>query len=241
MQALTISRTQPRYAVATQGFSKPITALTTAPRTGSEVGEVWNRLSETIQSVAQGHGLNANVSANAGQFSVGFQKEGKRVGSVSFSLDARSKSGYIDGFFMDRNFQGTGLGGNIINAVLKHAQAAGVEKIGLLANGGAGIGRYAWAIMGFDFRGYRADEGNLFKDFLKGKGVDPGEMTFKHSWEIAAFEHNGNKLGKDYLMGHHGSYDAVFNLTPGSKSLMAFQNFMARRKVSEAGEVIKAA
>jgi GNAT superfamily N-acetyltransferase len=164
-----------------------------------------------------------------------------RVGSVDFSLSPGSKNGYISSFFMDRSNQGTGLGGNIINAVLKHAQAAGVDKIGLLANGGEGIGRYAWAIMGFDFRGDRGYESNRFVDFLRSNGVDPGNMTFRHSWEIAAFEHNGNKLGKDYLMRHRSSYDATFDLTPGSKSLMAFQNFMSRRKVSEVGQVSKAA
>jgi len=245
IQALTIRKARARYAAATQGLSKPITAPTTVARTGGEVGEAWNRLSDTIKSVSRGHGLQANVnvstSGQRGYFSIGFRKEGTRVGSVDFSLDANSKSGYIGSFFMDRGNQGTGLGGNIVNAVLKHAQAVGVEKIGLLADGGEGIGRYAWAIMGFDFRGDRGHESNQFKDYLRGKGIEPGDMTFRHSWEIAAFEHNGNKLGKDYLMRYHGSYDAVFDLTPGSKSLMAFQNFMERRKVSEAQKVIKAA
>lgn len=240
MQAISISRARPR-AVSSFGIRKAIGVGAQGAVTQPNLQKqgIWDSLSRSVNKIATANGMTTRASitpygrGESAGFSIGWTKQGRSAGSIGFSLDSVSKTGYISGFFMSPLDQGTGFGMNVIDAIVKHAQKAGVERIGLLANGGEGIGRYAWAAMGFDFAPSRREgEGIRFKAWLKGKNVDVGDKVFRHSWEIAGFRTPELKLGKDYLIRHHESYDASFDVRPGSKSLMALENYMAGRKLS---------
>lgn len=225
-QALTIARARPRNA---QGLG---------PRPNLQTRDAWNSLSHSIRRIASANGMASNVSLSkysndkAAGFDITFTREGRSAGHLDFSLDARSKAGYISGFFMSRADQGTGLGMNAIDSIVRHAEKVGVESVSLYANGTEGIGRYAWAVMGFDFVPSRRETESIrFKSWLRGKNIDYGDKGFMHSWDIASFEFNGNKVGKDFLINHHESYQGTFDVRPGSKSRRALENYMSERNL----------
>jgi hypothetical protein len=178
-----------------------------------------------IGSVAKYHGYETKALGQVpGYVTHKFYKNGVSLGYVSWELGRHLT--YVGGFFVDEHIQAKGLGVDVIDQIAKMTTLHGGNRIELLANGSAGVGRYAWAMMGFDFK-HAGGQGETFKSFLRGRGIDVSQMSFNHSWEIASFVHNGEKIGKEYMMRNKGSYDAKLDLNPNSTSFKVFQKYLS--------------
>ena len=185
-----------------------------------------------IGSVARYHGYDMKATGQLpGTVTHKFYKAGVPLGYVTWTLSRGldRNRGYVDGFFIDDRIQAKGLGVDVVDQIAKMTTLHGGNRLELLANGSAGVGRYAWAMMGFDFQ-YKDTAlvySTTFKEFLGSRGVDAKGLDFKHSWEIASFVHKGEKLGKEFLMKRSNSYNAKLDLNPASISFKVFQKYLS--------------
>ena len=130
-------------------------------------------------------GINRNVTVkistkngdNVGYFS-------RNMSFIAVGAGGRSHAEHSS-FFIESEYQGSGLGTRIINAQEEFYKDAGINEIGVKAAGANG--RYAWAIQGFDFadeydREYRKESLETktkamkallpYKDKIENSGLD---------------------------------------------------------------------
>ena len=213
---------------------------------GSGIAARFSGIEGAIKRVASRYGFEANFSIKAIDewepprifYTVDFldksKKEGRRdVGFFTFNFDP--EIGYLENFSIRGEYQGKGFGGDVIEGVLKVAKKAGVKSILLDAEGNGSIGSYAWAAMGWNIEDdyQRKEICDKFKGYLSRIGVDTEKVNIKNVWDIASFAHNGEKVGKKFLIEDIRIWRGVFDLKENSMSWKIFNNYMKNRKVSK--------
>jgi GNAT superfamily N-acetyltransferase len=109
-----------------------------------------------------------------------------------------------DIFKLHKDYQGQGIGEQVIRSSIRGYQAIGVKRIELSA---AYVGRYTWARFGFTWNAKAAEERvATFQKYLEKKvGLSP-QAAKKHStvaekaYNLAVFEIDGKPIGKDFLL-----------------------------------------
>jgi hypothetical protein len=194
-----------------------------------------------IKEISEKHGFEIKFGGSfpkGNNAMVKFYNSGKQVGRLHFKLRPEFDDVYLDSFFMDKAFQNTGLGGDVVEQIVNYARSSKVAKVFLLANGGLdGVGRYAWAVMGFDYRDLLEGKSieSRFKKWAEKKGISLGEKSFPHSWDVASYRSSdGRKLGKEFFLDSKNvwSYLADLNVSKGSLGSEVFKNFISKRKVA---------
>lgn len=118
-----------------------------------------------------------------------------------------------DAFFIKDADQGKGIAADLNAQSFALYKKLGLSEVHTDADGAAGIGRYAWALQGFDFRftNTRDDQINGFKHFVgfemvkAGKesqraAIDQALAKVQHAWDIARFRIDDRKIGKEFLI-----------------------------------------
>jgi GNAT superfamily N-acetyltransferase len=140
---------------------------------------------------------------------------------VTYSFDNQVL--HIDSAFLSSTVQGQGMGTDIVHHAIEYGLEKGIKEINLVADGTTGV--YAWARMGFDFSS-EGVPGQLNQKITKKlkdefrhyifqnykKVVQPNEI--EHSWQIANYVIDGEKVGKDWMLGpgEKFSYYATMDL-----------------------------
>lgn len=191
-------------------------------------------LADSLKAISSKDGFKASIKIESQRgesvrSEIKFEMGGKEAGIFNYTVN-NNGSVHMSEFFMHGFATGKGLGGDIVEGIVKKLDKTN-GKISLVANGD--VGRYAWAIMGFDFadKDLAQNMFSEFRDYLTSKGVNPKELKFEHSWDIATFVHKGEKLGKDFLL-HGGArnYYAELPTNPDSQGYKVFGNFMSKRR-----------
>jgi len=213
---------------------------------GSGIATKFFGIEGAVKRVASRYGFEANFSVQAIDewdpprifYTVNFfdkkKKEGMReVGFFTFNF--APEVGYLENFSIRGEYQGKGFGGDVVEGVLKVAKKAGVSSIVLDAAGDGQIGSYAWAAMGWNIEddNHRKELCNKFKAHLSRIGVDTEKVNIENVWDIASFVHNGEKVGKKFLIEDVRMWRGAFDLKDNSMSWKIFNNYMEKRKVSK--------
>jgi GNAT superfamily N-acetyltransferase len=132
---------------------------------------------------------------------------------------------YINSVFLDEKLQGKGVGTDIVHHAIEYGLKKGMSEVTLGADGDTGV--YSWARMGFDWvsdSGTQAGVANIkqvqalkdgFRQYVMKKYhklVPPQEI--QHSWQIANYQVDGKRVGKEYMLGpgHSIFYHAKMDL-----------------------------
>jgi len=172
-----------------------------------------------------------------------FDKDGRSVGSFERIFDLDNEIVSHESFFVDPKHQGKGIATDLNAHAFAQYRKLGFQAVTTYADGerDGGVGRYAWAVQGFDFPTPKILEENkaLFKEYLSLKDSQTqhkyGEAdlpniisavnSMKHSWEMAAFTVNDDKVGKHYMLKYVPNWHGVMKLDPNSDSIKVFNTY----------------
>jgi GNAT superfamily N-acetyltransferase len=152
------------------------------------------------------------MSGYIGRFELNFLKNGKDV--------------YLSSLFLKDEWQGKGVGNDLMKRAIDFGISKGFKSFELFANGD--VGTYAWAIQGWDFV-KKTEKQDLLGDFckwLKKKyNVEKNPLDFPHAWNIAAFRIGDEKVGKKFMTGdgHNDFWEGALNV--GSKGYKLFKEY----------------
>jgi len=136
------------------------------------------------------------------------------AGSALQSIYLGAGRAYISSFFLKNKYQGKGIAADLLEQSFAYYKKAGIERVDLLADGD--VGKYAWALYGFDFTdedrraGMLENFQSVVNDFVrsndakftrqqKNKIIEAAEKC-TYAWDIARFRINGEKIGRDFLL-----------------------------------------
>lgn len=170
------------------------------------------------------------------------------VGHLVRTIDFQGKSVHHDSFFLANDRQGQGIGATMSRRSFELYRRMGLEEVSLLANGS--VGGYAWALQGFDAKASKVSEwksraeGVVYRTLAAPRNLagtmNPlahtayrgraKEITGKleHSWDVARLRIDGQKVGKEMLLGTdwHGTFD----LKRGSPSDIVFKRYISETR-----------
>ena len=173
---------------------------------------------------------------------------GKAVGDFEREINLNNRSVYHASFFLDKEAQGKGIAASLSEKQFAMYRELGIDEVHVTANGD--IGKYAWALQGFDFKensGYGITPSSRkakFRNMLVDKGLlaeDPqynnndakaveamvGDL--KHSWDYARFEVGGVKIGKEFMLAQD-SWSGTMVLDPASMNQAVFRVYLEHTK-----------
>ena len=135
------------------------------------------------------------------------------AGGFTRYVDLANKHAHQEVLVLEKDFQGSGLGTNLFEKNIEAYRKLGIKDVSLMANGT--VGSYAWATLGFDFedkstmssikKGFKSYVTRMFakKNESVPSNVVAGLSKIKHSWDLARFTIDGDKVGKEYLLKGH--------------------------------------
>jgi GNAT superfamily N-acetyltransferase len=145
-------------------------------------------------------------------------------------------------FFLDSGAQGKGIGTALHERSFALYRKMGMAEVNLMANGD--VGRYAWALQGFDFadaegigamkdelRAYLKKEYGYFSAAADDKAVGAAIDSMRHSWDVARLQVDGAKLGKEFMLSTSGPHWAgTLKLDPDHVSSKVWTDYLAVQK-----------
>lgn len=167
-------------------------------------------------------------------------KDGKRFGHFEAQFSNDGKTVHIYSLFLAKDWQGKGVGTDIIRRGIEYAKQKGFQKATMMANGSSGV--YAWGIQGFDWK-KKAEIKELKDGFVKwvqrkyGEEVKPSKI--KHAWDLASYKIGDEKVGKKYLLGpgHSLWFQSELNLADDSSMSWKIYNKYQELRERKKGEV----
>lgn len=176
---------------------------------------------------------------------------GEEAGWFTRTLKFETKTAEHGLFYINEADQGKGIAAALSAAQVRLYEKAGIRRVELLANGT--VGKYAWALQGFDFEapGNRDKTVGLLREVVKlTQSLGPDEKRealarierIEHSWDVARFTINGDKIGKRVLLSGP-PWNGVLDLDRNSDSQKVFRAYASqalravrRTRVHEEGE-----
>ncbi len=161
--------------------------------------------------------------------------EGLIVGNFLRSILPNAKQAMHASIRLDKKFQGNGISNVFMQNKFKLYRNIRLKEVNLVTDK---IGKYAWAVQGFDFQtiGTALIFQKKFTKFLikqTGRKDIPWEKVvgdFKHPWDFARFRWNRRKLGKEFLINNAPGWRGVFDLDLNSNSSKIFNEFSTKIK-----------
>jgi len=192
------------------------------------------------------------VNAHGNQLRVEFDfyaPDGRRItdgtGTRTFTRESTTGNLSVEHNFLrlEKEFQGCGL-----TDALFYKSVPGYEQMGINRAhvGTAWSGTRVWAKYGFDYApdsAYAGQKMNEFRDWLRGKDVDPGDLealvsTAKSIYRLSNVTYKGRKIGEQFLdpslggraQAWHGEFRLDNPNDPGYKVLKARMRRIAAEK-----------
>lgn len=174
-----------------------------------------------------------------------FDAKGNTIGDFNRTIDFESKSVEHGAFDVLKTHQGKGIATDLNARVFDMYRKIGMKQVTTYADGDrvTGVGRYAWAIQGFDFTmGLRFGQSSpvelnrmrdVFSKWLENDGyVEAAKqaMMVNHSWEVASFVVDGRKVGKQFLLKVAPNWHGVMNLNKDEPSSKVFDTYAKNSK-----------
>jgi len=146
-----------------------------------------------------------------------------RVASFTREIHPEDGYAYHASFFIDKEYQNKKIARDLLDRSVHMYDKIGLNEVKVFANGD--VGKYAWAMYGFDFDDQyalenfrsallaRVAETDAYKKMTKEQQVQElaKVRAVKHSWDVAAYRVGGEKVGKD-LMLHGTSWNGTLKL-----------------------------
>jgi len=164
-------------------------------------------------------------------------KTGIAVADWSRTLDFDASAAKHDSFFVDERHQGKGIATDFNARAFDMYRKVGLGVVTTYANGNrkTGVGRYAWAMQGFDFRDASKKDmmKSTFAEYLNDLKLPEAAAQvakMNHSWEIASFVVDGKKVGKKFMIDIAPDWNGVMKLKDTEPSWKMFKTYKENAK-----------
>lgn len=167
-------------------------------------------------------------------------RDGDNIGRLERKWSFNKNSVLHEIFVLEDAYQRHGIAAAMNAQAEERYRELGFKQISLYAD--IASGKYAWAQQGYDWSS-EGDKSNMkarFKIFLKERfpqiyaeqHLSSQVEQIEHSWEMARFTVNGDKVGKHFMLTYADGWDGVKSLDPDSPGHVVGEAYL-RTKIEE--------